>query len=321
MSIFLPKHIQKNDNINIKEFSDQVFRVDLQLFLFSYIYSGRKIEVNTISKKDLNTLSFIRPFSFKLLAQFIHLLKNDGKNKVLFVLDGKRDTLKKNLQNTRQQTLNKTLGRLFEKCFQGEKFLSEYLRVHPSFRLRDFENKKLLNYFLQYMDCFLYKDEFEERDIMLGVFQKNKIASYVVSNDLDSFLFGAERILKKTENTFQIITLEHILKKLNLQKRADLIDLVFLSGNDYTPKIPGLGIKTRQKLLEKKTFQEILKEKNISQNLYTQFLQLILKKRQVLTQNYIQLENIENQLIECLKNKNYTEKQINYILNLKYAQF
>ncbi|MGC9137128.1 MAG: flap endonuclease-1, partial [Caldivirga sp.] len=86
------------------------------------------------------------------------------------------------------------------------------------------------------------------------------------SQDYDSFLFGAPRLVRNltvsgrrklpgrdeyVEVTPELIELNDVLKALRLRDRSQLIDLAILLGTDYNPEgVPGIGPQRALKLIQ-----------------------------------------------------------------------
>ncbi len=90
-------------------------------------------------------------------------------------------------------------------------------------------------------------------------------ADYCGSQDYDSLLFGATRLVRNVtvsgrrriprRNTFvkvfpEVMKLDSVLKELKIN-RKQLVDLAILVGTDFNPGVKGVGPKTALKLIKK----------------------------------------------------------------------
>ncbi|MHA1717916.1 MAG: flap endonuclease-1 [Promethearchaeota archaeon] len=104
---------------------------------------------------------------------------------------------------------------------------------------------------------------------------QNNVAWAVASQDYDSFLFGANRIVRnlsqnrerKVKSTTVTIDLEWFslnqVLEHNKISREQLIDIGILSGVDFFPGISGVGTKTAFNLIKKYDNLDTMMEKNI----------------------------------------------------------
>lgn len=89
---------------------------------------------------------------------------------------------------------------------------------------------------------------------------KNKLVDGVISEDIDTLVFGAEKIIKKfgRDEIANEINLSELLSVLGLTYQQ-FIDFCILCGCDYTAKIAGIGpIKALKMIKEKQNIEEII---------------------------------------------------------------
>lgn len=81
----------------------------------------------------------------------------------------------------------------------------------------------------------------------------------VNSQDYDSFLFGASRVVRNYDEKkyFDYVELSELLAKFNIN-REKLILIAMLVGNDYNKGIPGVGVVRALEIINSKTKQEII---------------------------------------------------------------
>lgn len=98
-------------------------------------------------------------------------------------------------------------------------------------------------------------------------------ASYVVSQDYDTLLFGAPMLVRNltisgkrkihgrsvTLNP-EKVTLAEVVKGLGIT-REQLIQIAVLIGNDFNPGVKGIGPKTGLKLVKEGSFEKTLRER------------------------------------------------------------
>jgi len=86
-----------------------------------------------------------------------------------------------------------------------------------------------------------------EADAQCAALNKSGLASIVMSNDWDIFLFGGKSILVDDKNELTQINISDILKTLNINK-DQLIDLAILLGTDYCK---GVNCESATNVLER----------------------------------------------------------------------
>lgn len=147
---------------------------------------------------------------------------------------------------------------------------------HPTFRHKEFKNyksnrnktpqsikdsipyiKKLLNF----MNIYNIKITYYEADDLIGtlakIAEKNNFNVFIVTYDKDFFQLVSEKIfIYKPISKYpynQILGINEINMKFDIKYPIQIIDLFGMMGDitDNIPGLPGIGIKTAQKLLKK----------------------------------------------------------------------
>ena len=89
------------------------------------------------------------------------------------------------------------------------------------------------------------------------------LVDYVLSNDMDSLVFGAKYIIKRNTKTkkYYLYDLNKLLIDNNITQ-DQLIDISIMLGCDFADKTPKIGVKTILKPISKKTLNLLNIPKN-----------------------------------------------------------
>lgn len=117
-------------------------------------------------------------------------------------------------------------------------------------------------------------DAISEGEAQAAYMVINGDVSYSISQDYDSLLFGAPRLVRNltvsrkrkirgrtVTVTPEEIMLSDVLKGKGIT-REELIEIGILIGTDFNPGIPGVGAKTALKIVKSGRFMEIFEEKD-----------------------------------------------------------
>lgn len=186
---------------------------------------------------------YSKPENLEFISGFEMLVKQFKKNNITpkFVFDGKPPDLKLKVLEARK--LHKETNE------SAIKITKEDISA-----LKDYFESENVEYILA-------PGEAEKECCRL---EKNGEADYILSNDFDTFLFGANKLIRNNKNVYELVTWESIEKELGVS-RKDFQLMAIAIGFDYLPSgIPGFGPKKSLKYI--KEFHE-LPEHTISQEL------------------------------------------------------
>ncbi len=182
--------------------------------------------------------------------------------KPVYVFDGKPPSLK-NEEIQRRAYVKQQAAVLYEHAIKAGKTKEARLYAQATSHLRDYmtdDSKRLLT--LMGIPWIQAPSEGEAQAARMT---KNGDADYCASQDYDSLLFGAARLVRNvtisgrrklpSKNVYidvipELIDLAEALKELSIAQEQ-LIDVAILIGTDYNPDgIKGLGPKTALKLIK-----------------------------------------------------------------------
>ena len=228
-----PECITYND---ISKYNGKKFAIDTSILLYKFRYMAH-----------LNETLYITIFINRI---FYYLSNNIIP---VFVFDGvppieKKETLKKRTNikekiKTKIDLLSNIEIDNESKQKEISKLTNQLVYVN---KYHISECKKLLT--LLGIPFLNAPDEAEKYCVFL---YKKKLVDYVVTDDTDVLTFGGNVILKTNiKNNIQEVNLNILLNKLNYSNDK-FIHFCILSGCDYLPFIPGLGINTVYNLFKK----------------------------------------------------------------------
>lgn len=161
----------------------------------------------------------------------------------IFVFDGQYNIIKNEEMKKRENEYKKIKNK-YDNAKSNEDKKKYYYAKNPISN-NDIEDVKEL------IKIFGYNaiDATEEADSELGYMSKNKMIDYVVSDDMDILVFGAQKLLKNfsvaKNRKITEINLDEILKGMDINYDK-FVDLSMMLGCDYC-KIKGIGPKTAYK--------------------------------------------------------------------------
>lgn len=182
--------------------------------------------------------------------------------KPIFVFDGNPPLLKKTEIERRSKTKEEALAK-YEKALEEGKIDEARKYAQATSRLKDYmlsDSKKLLS-----LIGLPWIQAPSEGEAQAAYLVKKGDADYCASQDYDSLLFGAPKLVRNMtisgkrkvprKNTYVNISPELVeLKKILTENKItyeQLIDLSILIGTDFNPMgVKGLGAKTALKLIQ-----------------------------------------------------------------------
>ncbi len=260
------KEIIPRKEIKISDLKGKIVCVDAFNTLYQFLSTIRQMGGTPLmdnKKRITSHLSGIFYRNIALLEQGI---------KLVYVFDGKPPKLKIKTHKKRSQGRDIAKSR-YEKAKQKEDLFAMKRYSSQLVRLND-EMIKESKELLKAMGIMVVQapSEGEAEAAYLCKTKENIYAS--VSQDYDSLLFGAQRLVRnltlaRKRKTFsgwkevkpELIELKHVLNSLEINL-DQLICLGILIGTDYNPKgIPGIGQKKALQIVKKnKKPESIFKE-------------------------------------------------------------
>jgi flap endonuclease-1 len=273
MGVALKDLIEKKD-IKISELRDKILVIDAYNNLYQYITSIRQRDGSLLTDSNGRVTSHL----VGLFSRTTKLMKKGLK--LAFVFDGKVPDLKKE-ERQRRRDVKKEAKKKYDKAVEEEDTDNMRKYAARTSRLTDEmveEAKKLISALgLPVVQAP------SEGEAQAAHMVKKGDAYAVVSQDYDSFIYGATRVVqnlnisgkrkKKGALSYskvrpQLIVIGDVINQLGIDQEQ-LIILSILVGTDYNIKgIKGIGPKTALKLVKQygKDFDDLFKENNWDKN-------------------------------------------------------
>ena len=277
--------------VHFSEFKGQKVAIDTSIYFYKFLYKNDR---------------YIEGF-----FQQIYRLISNGLLPV-YIFDGIPPPEKKDIIKQRKEKkiiLNKSIEELETKINSNalgattleEKDLLDKLKKKNIYVKKSYYDN--LKYFLNligipYLQCH------EEADLLCNTLVlKNKV-DLIMSDDMDILVGGAKHILRNfniNNNKILFYDINSIQNALELTEEQ-WVNLCILSGCDYCPRIPGVGVKNAYKFIQKNTLEEIFSI--LSYKAPTDYIEKFNRSRELF------LKVIENDItntIEFTKNDSKSE--------------
>ncbi len=258
--------------ISVKELSGKIFCVDAFNVLYQFLSSIRQMDGTPLMDKRGNVTSHLSGIFYRNISLLVDGLK------LIYVFDGKPPELKEKIHEVRQKTREIAFEKYESAKKEGDldamkRYSSQLVRLNDEMIN---ESKELL----EAMGILVVQAPGEGEAEASFLTKKPEIYS-VVSQDYDSLLFGAKRLIqnltisrrRKTafgyKEIFPVeIELSNVLSSLEIDL-DQLICLGILVGTDYNPKgVPGIGQKKALEIVRKYKYPikifEFVEEKILS---------------------------------------------------------
>lgn len=319
--------------------------VDTSLLLYKYRHASNKVSQGDGSvKKDIHIVGFINRVAFYLKANTIPI----------FIFDGKPPAEKDNTLKERREHREKMEEQIValednistfgeeevEKVKQARSEIDSIKKNLVYVKKEHFEEiRTLLDLMgIKYFDPA--KENLQgEAEHICSTFQKRGLIDHVVTDDTDSFTFGATSVIRSCKKgKVQHIYLNDILKGLEL-KYDEFVDLCILCGCDYCNTIPKVGPVSSYSAIKKyKSIEKWLESKptiiKYDSPEFIYFRDNYIKAREIFKKDYeyipvsifgdLQGSDIlpnylneikEDELREFLKTKGWIDSSISKIIN------
>lgn len=199
--------------INLEDISGSTVAIDINL----YIYKLHSVAVNyNIKNKTGGYINHLQGLLFKISELVSHNITP------ICVFDGKPPVIKGNTIKARKE----------------KNSISTYNIFNESREL-------LLHMGIQYIDAP------SEAEAQCAAMNTNNLVDYVVTDDLDALVFGANKVIKGFGKKSETVCIDRakILEALQLTQ-YEFINLCILLGSDYTCSIPQVGPIKANKLIQ-----------------------------------------------------------------------
>jgi len=292
--------------IQIKTLSGKTIGIDGTLWLYQILCAIRKSNNGALlnSKGDditiLNTL-FNRLLSLKKL-----------KIKPIFVFDGKPPDFQKDIIDSRKCAKKKAQDKIDNNDYETSIEKQKLLQKSSNITKKDIQNcKKLLD-----LMGIPYVDSPSEADAQLGYLYKNGIIDYVITEDSDIIIYGANKIIRNFKSsalTCDLLNMDIFYEKTNITQK-NLAQIAIILGCDYYPGIKGVGQKRIIKMIED---NNINIDNECDKELIDKIIKFYLEPIGVkLKESELKKKSNIINLVEFLKNYvEINEKKINFAMN------
>ncbi len=261
--------------------------VDTSLLLYKYRHAS------TVSKRDLHIIGFINRIVFYISSKMIPIFVFDGKpptekdgtiaerknhkEKVELQIKELQDKIELETRDTERQELEKQLHAVQTSVVYVTKAHFEDIRT------------LLIHLGIPYFDPSENGVEGEAEHIC-STLQKRGIVDHVVSDDTDTFVFGATSVLRSApKGKVNHMFLGDILQGLQMTQQ-EFVDFCIISGCDYCGTVPKIGCAGAYSAIKKnKTIEEWLKVLPASTKeteACVSFVERYKKARQIFTNDY-----------------------------------
>jgi flap endonuclease-1 len=294
------KPLVRSSPIILSELSNKIMAVDAYNIIYQFLATirGPTGELLTNNKGDVTShLSGLFYRNINLLAENV---------KLIYVFDGKPHQLKlKEIEHRHQikeEASKKYQNALSEGRFEDARKYSQATSVLTDKMVE--ESKKILDFL-----GIPHLQAYSEGEAYAAHLTKQNIAFACASQDYDSILFGAKRLIRNlaisgkrkvpNRNMYidiepEIIEYQQILNETKLT-HEQLVDVGILIGTDFNPQgFPGIGPKTALKLIkEHGNLENIEKIKYLLNDTPYQEIRNIFLRPEVIEINNIEFREVD----------------------------
>ncbi|MFQ6095409.1 MAG: flap endonuclease-1 [Candidatus Bathyarchaeia archaeon] len=243
--------------INLKDLSGKSMAIDAYNALYQFLAIIRQPDGTPLKDHTGRVTSHLSGLFYRTC----NLLELGIKP--IYVFDGTPPTLKEAEIKRRTRTKTEALKK-YEKALSEGRIEEARIYAQMTSRLKDYmteDSKRLLTAM-----GVPWVHAPSEGEAQAAHLVKRGDADFCVSQDYDSLLFGAPRLLRNVtisgrrklprkkvyiEVVPEVIELERVLKELEIT-HEQLIDIGILVGTDFNPEgVKGIGSKTALKLMKK----------------------------------------------------------------------
>ncbi|ADG12970.1 flap structure-specific endonuclease [Methanocaldococcus infernus ME] len=250
MGVQLGDYIPKK-RIDFNDLKGKKLAIDGFNAIYQFLSSIRLKDGSPLTNKRGGITSAYNGIFYKTIM----LLENDIIP--IWVFDGEPPKLKEKTREKRREEKKKAEEKLRE--VQDEIERARY------FKRLSYVNKDMIEnckYLLSLMGI-PYVQAPSEGEAQASYMAKKGDVWAVVSQDYDSLLYGAPRVVRNlttTKDELELIELNEVLENLRISL-DDLIDIAIMMGTDYNPKgIEGIGFKRAYEMVRARVAKDILKK-------------------------------------------------------------
>jgi len=262
MGVKLSGLVEKKD-LKWEQMEGKKLAIDASNVLFQFLSSIRQKDGTLLMDEEGNVTSHL----VGLFSRVPNLMQKEIQP--VFVFDGEAPALKEKVRVLRHQRKEKAREKYARAALEEEEEeMGKYARQFSWVNSQMFDESKLL---LQALGLPVIQAP-SEAEAQCAYMAKKKVVWAAASQDYDSLLFGAPRLIlnltlsqkrkvaggKQVYISPYLIELDSVLEKLHLTQ-DQLIVLGILIGTDYNPGgVPGIGPKKALKLVQsEKSFEKI----------------------------------------------------------------
>lgn len=240
--------------ISLKFLKTKTAAIDAFNVTYQFLSSIRLKDGSPLKNKNGDITSTYNGIFYKS----IYMLENEITP--IWVFDGKSHDLKEKTKEERRKSRQNALDSYMEAKKQDNLEEMQKYAKRANFLDKDtIENSKKL---LELMGI-PYIEAPSEGEAQCAELVKSGNASFVVSQDYDSLLYGAENVVKNitsSNKSLESIELSNVLSELNVNL-SQLIDIAILIGTDYNPGgVKGFGPKKAFDVVRKGQIEKYIPE-------------------------------------------------------------
>jgi flap endonuclease-1 len=247
--------------IQIKTLMGSTIAIDGTLWLYQILCAVRKSNDGAILNSKGDDITILNTLFSRLL--FLKKMKI----KPIFVFDGKPPEFKDDIIRNRKSAKKKAQDKIDCNDYTSSTEKKQLIQKSSHITKKDITNcRKLLD-----LMGIPYIDSPSEADAQLGYLYKNGIVDYVITEDSDIIIYGANKIIrnfKSSASTCELLDMNVFYEKISLSQR-NLAEIAIILGCDYYPGIKGIGHKRILKMIN---------ENNIDINLVNEEDKELIKK-------------------------------------------
>jgi flap endonuclease-1 len=252
MGVELGDIFQKHE-IEMDSLSGTVVAVDAYNTLYQFLSIIRQHDGTPLMNSKGEITSHLSGFLYRTMNLI------EAGIKPVFVFDGQPPAFKAQTLNKRTKTRDTAMQRWHDAIAAGDKDAFVYAQASSHVKGDMVEDAKIL---LGYMGIPVVQAP-SEGEAQAAYMVLSGDADYVASQDYDSLLFGAPKVVRNLtvtgkrklprKNIYIDVKPETIILEeglsANIISREQLVDIALLIGTDYNPGIKRVGPKTALKLI------------------------------------------------------------------------
>lgn len=245
------KDLVKLKPISLEDLKDKTIAIDALNSIYQFLSSIRQADGTPLMDSKGRITSHLSGLFYRT----IRLL--EARIKPIYVFDGEPPKLKVR-ELERRKKLKEEEAKAWKKALEEMDLEEAKKHAKRTSHLTDEmidDSKKLLEYM-----GIPYVQAPSEGEAQASYLCKKGDAWAVGSQDYDSLLFGAERIVRgltiSGKLELQLVTLREVLESLGIT-REQLVDLAILVGTDFNEGVKGIGPKKALKIVKENRISQL----------------------------------------------------------------